>query len=91
MDRDKLNSTTLFDLAKCSFSIIDKIQQDPPHIQVQALTSLFLLICKVYKVDVRRMLEQTERIMKDAETQEWRPEFRAIEQYIEKEIKDVGR
>jgi len=59
-------------------------------VQVQALSSLFLLLCKVFKVDERRMLEQTERIMKDSETLEWRPEFRAIEQYIQEEIKKNG-
>lgn len=90
MDNDKLNFTSLFDLSKTTFSIISTIQKEQPHIQVQALSSLFLLLCKVFQVDVRYMLEHTERVMKDADTKEWRPEFRAIEMYIEEELRKNG-
>jgi len=87
MNRDKLNSTNVSQLAAASFNIISTLQDEQPHIQVQALSSLYLLLCKSFGVDVRRMLEQSERVMKDAETREWLPEFRAIEMYIEKELK----
>ena len=88
MDQDKLNSTRLFSLSKAAFNVINALQREPQAVQVQALSSLFLLLCDVYEVDVRRLLEQVNRMMLDTEKQEWRPEFRAIRDYITNELRN---
>lgn len=90
MDNDKLNSTSTYLLAKTSFDIINAVQSQPKAVQVQALSSLFLLMCDVFETDVRRTLEQVDRMMKDVDKQEWRPEFKAIRTYIEKELRRHG-
>jgi len=87
MDQDKLNSTNLYALSKATFNVINTLQREPQAVQVQALSSLFLLLCDVYEVDVRRTLEQVDRMMKDTEKQEWRVEFKAIREYIDKELR----
>lgn len=87
MDPDKLNSTNILQLAKASFRIIDTVQHEPEAVQVQALMSLFLLMCDVHQVDVRQTLEQVDRMMKDANKQDWRIEFKAIADYIRGELR----
>jgi hypothetical protein len=55
---------------------------------VAAVATLFLIICKRYRVDVRRVLETTDRIVRDA--QETHPvEMRAMARYLREELPDA--
>lgn len=72
-------------VATAAFNIIDRIQTYPPAIQIQAASVVFLLMIDVFGLDVRRELERTERIMKDADKR-YNYLFNSIRAYIEGEL-----
>jgi hypothetical protein len=88
-----LNLTKLYDLTALgtkdtTMKLLGTLQSERPEAVVAAVATLFLIICKRYRVDVRRVLETTDRIVRDA--QETHPvEMRAMARYLREELPDA--
>lgn len=74
------------DAAQATFTVIDTLQKLPQHEQLLAMSSLFILLCEKYNVSERNVLEYADHIMKDADRKDWRPEYKAIKQYLKEEL-----
>ena len=85
-----LNLTKLYDLTalgikNASMRMLSTVQQERPEAVVAAIACLFIGICERYHVDVRRVLETTDRVMRDA--RERHPvEMRAMARYLREEL-----
>lgn len=83
---DGLNNMNQQELATAAFLVIDRIQNEPPAMQVQAMSVLFLLLTDVLGLDPRVELERAGRYMKGADKR-YNYTFNAIRAYIDGELK----
>lgn len=82
---DQLNTAGEAQVSRVAFGVVDRIQDEKPGLQVQAMAVLFLLLCDMYGLDVRRVLERADRVIHDAD-RKYRPEIGAIRDYIKGEL-----
>jgi hypothetical protein len=85
-----LKLTKLYDLEAIGIKdtamrVLGSVQNERPEAVVAGVAALFISICERYHVDVRRVLETTDRILRDA--REKHPvEMRAMARYIREEL-----
>ena len=85
---DKLYDLTAHGIRECSMRVLTHLQKEKPEAAVGAVAVLLLMICERYFVDVRRVLEVTDRIIRDA--REKHPvEMRAMSRYLREELPHV--
>lgn len=71
-------------VSRTAFDVLHNIQRHPPNEQVAGIAWLFLLACKNYNLDPRRVLEYTDNILRRALDVE--PDYpRAVIQYMRNE------
>ena len=88
-----LNLTKLYDLTAvgikdASMRMLGPVQKERPEAVVAASAALFIAICERYNVDVRRVLETTDRVIRDARDKH-PVEMRAMARYLRKELPDA--
>lgn len=87
LNPDALTTYSDTRLAKETFALVDALQKrEPKPEDLLAVAALLLLVAEQLSKDPRRLLETADRIMRDADTKYWRPEFRAIRDYLAKEV-----
>ena len=88
-----LNLTKLYDLntlgiKNVSMRILGTAQKERPEAVVAGIATLLITVCKRYGVDVRRVLDTTDRVIRDA--QDKHPiEMRAMARYLREELPDA--
>lgn len=83
---DKINNAQPADVAKSNFVVIDRLQSFEPHIQVLGLAATFLILAERFGVDAQTIFTVTKNLMNSKEG--LRPEFVAVKDYVENEIKN---
>lgn len=86
-----LNITKLYDLTshgirELCMKMLLRLQKEQPSAVVGGIAALFLMICDRYAVDPRRVLEITDRVLRDARDKH-PVEMRAMARYIREELK----
>ncbi len=85
---DTLYDVKVYDLKQVIFHVTNTLSTHTPAQIVAGVGALFLLLCKRYGVEPRRVLEANERMMRDA--QDNHPvEMRAIKTYLREDLADV--
>ena len=84
MNRDKLTNADPKHVAQSTFSVIDKLQNMPQHLQAMALASSFLILSDVFKLEAQDIFTLTKNLMNSKEG--LRPEFVAVRDYIKHEL-----
>lgn len=85
---DKFYDLTAVGIKNVSVRMLTSAQQEKPEAIVAALATLLITVCRRYGVEVRRVLEVTERIVRDA--QDKHPvEMRAMARYLREELPDA--
>jgi hypothetical protein len=85
-----LNLTKLYDLTAVGIKdvamrMLGTVQRERPEAVVASMAVLLLAMCERYRVDVRRVLETTDRVLRDA--RERHPvEMRAMARYLREEL-----
>ena len=82
---DPLNHLKQKEVAVTAFKVIDRIQQEPPALQVQAMATLFLILVDTLGLDARRELDRAGFIMKDAD-KKYCEHFKVVQAYVEGEL-----
>ena len=84
----KLYDLTALGIKNASVRIVGSLQKEQPEQVVAAIATVFLAVCKRYRLDVRQVLDVTYRIIRDA--QDKHPvEMRAMARYLREELPDV--
>jgi hypothetical protein len=80
-----MNGANHVQVAQAAMKVIDRLQLLPKEVQVLAATTVFMELTRLYRVRpqdaagvVQNMISQDGRFS---------PEFRAVRQYIEKELR----
>ncbi len=84
-DRDLLANADSRQAARAAMSIVTAIQDFRPHEQVGGLAAAFMLMAEHFDIRVPDACELTGNIMNTVEGK--RPEFKAVEAYIQGELK----
>jgi hypothetical protein len=84
----KLYDLKTIDLRDCSIRMMMSVQRQKPEQIVAATAVLLLLICRRYRIDVRRVLETTERVLRDA-ADKHPVEIRGLKTYMNEELPDA--
>ena len=88
LDITKLYDLTAIGIKNTSVRMLGTVQKERPEQVVAAVATLFLAVCKRYRVDVRHVLDVTYRIIRDA--QDKHPaEMRAMARYLREELPDA--
>jgi len=84
---DKLYDLTAVGIKTTALLMLTRAQKERPAQITAAIATLFLAVCRRYRIEPRRVLEVTDRIMRDA--QEKHPvEMRAMARYLKEELPD---
>lgn len=85
---DRLYDVKWRDVKLAAMGWLNQVQYTAPADQVIALAVTFLLICERFKLEPRRVLEASERVLRRAI--ELEPHYpRAIKAYLREEIPDA--
>jgi len=91
--KKNLNIAKLYDvhtvgIKDVAMRIIMTLSKERPEAVVAGLATLFILICKRYGVEVRAVLDVTDRVLRDAA--DTHPvEIRALKRYLKQELNDA--
>jgi len=84
MNRDQLTNADIREVSAVCMDALDKIQRHPRHVQVPAISALFLSVSEASGLSVQDLLQTTERMTSHAEGR--RPEFAAVINYVKQEL-----
>lgn len=84
LDRDLLNVTGVKPAANATMTVIDRLQDFPPHVQVVGLAAAFLTMATHLGIPAQDVFTVTTNLINDAEGK--RPEFAAVDAYLEGEV-----
>lgn len=87
IDLQKLYTVRASSLRDTALRICGVLQKTRGEDVVVGAATFFLAVCKRYNLDVRRVLETTDRVMKDS-TDKHPVEMRALSTYLRKELND---
>jgi hypothetical protein len=88
LDLTKMYNLTAIGIKDASVRMLGTVQKEKPEAVVAAFATLFISICERYHVDVRRVLETTDRILRDARDKH-PVEMRAMARYLREELPDA--
>jgi len=83
-DRDRFNAADLKQVSNASMAAIDALQDFTPEEQMAAIGVCSILLAAHVAMPLGDVLGSVERMMRDAEGK--RPEFAAVEMYMEEEL-----
>lgn len=84
--RDQLNNASLPACASAAMTVVDRLQQNfQAAPQVVGLAAAFLFLCEHYGVEPQDAFTVTKNVIAGADKAKL-PEFRAVREYIQKEI-----
>jgi hypothetical protein len=87
MNHSDLASTRWFDIKQTAFAWIDAVSRFRPETAVVGLGVVFLLTCRRFGVEPRRVLEVSERALRRSSDVE--PQYaQAISEYLRRELRD---
>ena len=84
-NRDLFNNANLHQVCLGSMAIIDRIQSEPPHVQMASMAATFLMLCDHWKVKPQEAFTAVTNMMNHAEGR--RVEFDAVASYIAEELR----
>jgi hypothetical protein len=84
----KLYDLTAIGIKNTAMRMLGTVQKEQPEQVVAGIAALFLGICERYGVEPRRVLETTDRIIRDARDKH-PVEMRAMARYMRKELPDA--
>lgn len=85
MRLDRLYDLTAIGIKNTAMRMLMTVQREKPEQVVVAIAVLFIEICARYHADVRRVLETTDRILRDARDKH-PVEMRAMARYLREEL-----
>ena len=86
IDIDQLNNIDRDRLCHDAYRVIDTLQTMGRGQQISSLAVVYLLMCEAFDLNVRWEMERAERILQSRDKQRL-PQFQAIRDYIEGELK----
>jgi hypothetical protein len=87
LDMTKIHNISHAAMKDVALKCCGVLQKTPGEVVVAGVACFFLIICKRYNMPVRRVLEATERVVRDS--QEQNPvEMRALATYLKRELND---
>lgn len=88
MNEDRMYSMLAADphtMRMAMYNVLVQLQ-DQPEVQVQGTAMCLLAMCRALKLDVRRLLVSTERMIDDIESP-FTSHFKALEAYAREQIR----
>lgn len=84
LNRDLMNLAGVRESATSAMTVIDAVQDLPPHLQVIGITAVFKLMVERYGVNPQDAFTVTDNIMNHAQGR--RAEFEAVRAYLANEV-----
>lgn len=88
LDITKLYDLTTVGLRDCTIRATMAVQNEKPEAIVATFATVLIMICERFRVDVRRVLEVTDRVIRDARDKH-PVEMRAMDRYLREELPDA--
>lgn len=86
---DKLHEVTPLALKNYAMLALNLLQRRKPAEIVAAIGTVFILLCKRYRVDPRKVLDVNDKMIRVAQ-EEHSVEMRALARYLKEDLPDVG-
>jgi hypothetical protein len=83
-DKDRMNNADFKRVGMGAMAVVSRLQDFPPEVRVLALAAVFAQVCKLYKVRPMDAMDTASRV---AERKGQSDELRAVNMYVEKEMK----
>lgn len=87
MNRDQITNASLTHVSGAAMDALDRLQRHPRGVQIPAICALFLAVSKASGLSVQDLLQTTDRMTSHADGR--RPEFAAVVDYVNGELRDV--
>lgn len=81
---DRIANAPMLASGNATMAVMDRLQNYPVEVQVMAITSAFLLLCREIGVKPQTLYTYADNCMYDAEKR--RPEFEGAASYIRNEV-----
>lgn len=88
MNIDLINNANAADAAQAAMAVIDRLQNFPPHLQAHGLGVAFIALADHWSINLQDLFTATKNMIADP-IDGHRPEFKAVQRYINEELTNV--